>query len=65
MLVFRNKISRGIEVLKGSTDIVGQVVGERVPARVQEKPSWHGLSLTGSFGLAPTAKGRFVYTPVN
>ena len=44
MLVFRTKISRGIEVLKGSTDVVGQVVGERVPARVQEKPSWHGFA---------------------
>jgi len=44
MLVFRTRLDHAIEGLKGSTDVVGQVVGERVPARVQEKPSWHGLN---------------------
>ena len=44
MLVFRTRLDHAIEGLKGTTDVVGQVVGERVPARVQEKPSWHGLN---------------------
>ena len=33
------------EILKQPELALPQVVGERVPARVQEKWSWHGVSL--------------------